>query len=150
MSKSKESFSKKEVRNKQLKKRKEKKERRDEKKENGKQSFEEMIAYVDEMGVISSTPVDLSQKRKVAPESIELDISKRNSRDKEDSLNFGIVSKFDNSKGYGFIIDSKSRDSVFFHISDCIDEISKGNTVEYNIEQGANGFKAKNVKIKIS
>ena len=46
MSRSKETYGKKEVRNKRLKKRKEKEQRKLEKKEQGRQSIDEMIAYV--------------------------------------------------------------------------------------------------------
>ena len=62
MGRSKETFGKKEVRNKQLKKRKEKEKRRLEKKEQDKKSnFDDMLAWVDENGQICSTPPDLSK-----------------------------------------------------------------------------------------
>ena len=65
MSRSKETFSKKDVRNKQAKKRKEKEQRRLEKKEQGKRNFDDMIAWVDENGVISSTPPDSTKKKEI-------------------------------------------------------------------------------------
>ncbi|MBA4322888.1 MAG: DNA-binding protein, partial [Odoribacter sp.] len=56
-----ETFNKKEVRNKKEKKRKEKEKKRLIRKETGKtSSFDDMIAYVDEFGMLSSTPPDPS------------------------------------------------------------------------------------------
>ena len=62
MARSKETFGKKEVRNKQLKKRKDKEKRRSERKDQGKTSFDDMIAWVDENGQLCSSPPDLSKK----------------------------------------------------------------------------------------
>ncbi len=64
MGRSQESFNKKEVKSKKDKKRKEKEKKRLLKKESGKNSFDDMIAYVDEFGVISSTPPDPNKKSK--------------------------------------------------------------------------------------
>ena len=72
MGRSKETFGKKEVRNKQAKKRKDKEIRRLEKKEQGKKgSLDDMIAWVDENGVITSTPPDLTRKEENDSEGIE-------------------------------------------------------------------------------
>ena len=65
MGRSQESFNKKEVRNKKAKKRKDKAEKREAKKGQDKNSFEDMIAYVDEFGNITSTPPDPKRKRAV-------------------------------------------------------------------------------------
>jgi S-adenosylmethionine hydrolase len=56
MGRSQETLGKKEVRNKKEKKRKEKLEKREKKKNEGKSTFNDMIAYVDEFGKIRSTP----------------------------------------------------------------------------------------------
>ena len=58
MAKSQTSISKKEIANKKLQKRKEKEQRREERKANAKEgkSLDQMMAYVDEYGNISSTP----------------------------------------------------------------------------------------------
>ncbi|MFA5651235.1 MAG: cold shock domain-containing protein, partial [Proteiniphilum sp.] len=50
------SFNKREIEKKKAQKRKEKQQRREERKESGVDSFEDMIAYVDEFGVITDTP----------------------------------------------------------------------------------------------
>ncbi len=73
MGRSQETFKKKDVRNKKAKKRKEKEERRLARKENDKKSsLDDMIAYVDKDGVISSTPPDPASKEDIDPEDIEI------------------------------------------------------------------------------
>ena len=63
MGRSQETFGKKEVRSKNEKKRKEKDQKRAKKKSEGKKSnFDDMIAYVDEFGKITSTPPDPGKK----------------------------------------------------------------------------------------
>ena len=147
MGRSKETFGKKEVRNKRMKKRKDKEKRKIEKKEQGKQSLDEMIAYVDDNGMIIDTPPDLSQKEEIDPSTIEIGIPKKEFRE-DNAPRLGTVTKFDESKGYGFIHDSITKESIFFHISDCEDEIKNGNRVEFDTERGTKGIKAKDVKLK--
>ncbi len=147
MGRSKETFGKKDVRNKKLKKRKEKEKRKLEKKEQGKQSIDEMIAYVDEHGVITSSPPDLTQKEEIDPESIEIGVPKKEFRE-DNAPRQGIVTKFDEAKGYGFIVDSMTKDSIFFHINDCEEPVKNGNIVEFETEKGVKGIKAKDVKVK--
>lgn len=147
MGRSKETFGKKEVRNKKLKKRKDKEKRKLEKKEQGKQNLDDMIAYVDENGMISSTPPDPTNKTEVDIESIEIAIPKKEHVE-EDIIRHGKITKFDHSKGYGFIVDSQTQDSVFLHINDCLEEVDEGDKVEFETERGVKGLKAIKVKIK--
>ncbi|NMM47827.1 cold-shock protein [Marinigracilibium pacificum] len=144
MARSKETFFKKEVRNKKEKKRKEKVQRKLDKKEKGKQDFDDMIAWVDENGVITSTPPDLTNKKEVKAENIEISIPKSDER-VNNKLRTGKVNNFDDSKGFGFIIDSDTRDSIFVHINDCNDDIAVGDKVEFELEKGPKGLKASNV-----
>lgn len=146
MGRSRETFGKKEVKNKQLKKRKDKEQRKQNKKGEGKKSLDDMIAYVDENGMITSTPPDLSNKTEIDPETIELGATKRDPND-DASFNKGTITKYNDSKGYGFISVSNSSESIFFHINDCLDDIKVGNQVEFDTEKGLNGLKATNVKI---
>ena len=142
-----ETFGKKEVRNKKEKKRKEKEKRRLERKEQGKSSFEDMIAYVDANGNLVDTPPDLSEKEEIELEDIEISVAKKEDRE-EDSLRQGIVNNFDENKGFGFITDSESRDSLFVHINDCEEEIKRGMKVVYEMQKDPKGFKA--IKVKVS
>ena len=148
MGRSQESFNKKEVRNKKEKKRKEKEKKRLARKENEKKgSLDDMIAYVDENGMITDTPPDPTKKKDIKAEDIEISIPNRDSMEKEDPVRKGVVSFFNDSKGYGFIRDSETRESVFVHINNVIDEIKENNMVTYEIGMGPKGPTAVQVKL---
>ncbi len=73
MGRSQETYKKKDVRKKRAKKRKDKEEKRLAKKDNEKKGgLDDMIAYVDENGNLSSTPPDPSNKEKIDPEDIDI------------------------------------------------------------------------------
>ncbi|MBN1388726.1 MAG: hypothetical protein JW965_09785 [Bacteroidales bacterium] len=73
MGRSQETFRKKEIKDKKAKKRKEKEEKRLARKENQKKGgLDDMIAYVDENGVISPTPPDKKGKGEIDPHDIEI------------------------------------------------------------------------------
>ncbi len=59
----------------------------------------------------------------------------------------GTVKFFNNSKGYGFVIDDESKSEYFVHISGLIDEINEGDVVEFELKEGKKGLNAINVKI---
>lgn len=140
MGRSQETFGKKEVRNKKEKKRQEKEKKRLARKENeGKGGLDDMIAYVDENGMLSSTPPDPTKKTEIKLEDIEIGVPTRSDEDAEDPIKTGIVSFFNDSKGYGFIKDLSSKDSIFVHINNTIDDIKEGNKVSYEIEMGHKG-----------
>jgi hypothetical protein len=65
MARPQETFNKKELEKKRLQKRKEKEQRKEERKANAKEgsSLEDMMAYVDENGNISSTPPDPTRRK---------------------------------------------------------------------------------------
>jgi len=150
MSRSQESFNKKEVRNKKEKKRKEKEKKRLEKKEHGEKkgnSLDDMIAYVDENGNISSTPPDPEKKEEIDPDAIQVSVPKQEEMEEEDPIHKGVVNTFFDSKGYGFIRDSATKEGVFFHVNNVVDDIQEGNAVTFEIEMGHKGPVAVNVKI---
>ncbi len=147
MARSKETFGKKEIRNKQMKKRKEKEMRKQEKKEQGKKSsLDDMIAYVDENGVITSTPPDLTQKTEVKAESIQIGTPKAEFRI-NNKIRTGRLKNYEEAKGFGFITDSESGDSIFVHANDCDGTLKAGCRVEFETEKGLKGLKAINVKV---
>lgn len=146
MGRSKETFGKKEVRNKKLKKRKDKEKLKQERKEQGKDSFDDMIAWVDANGQLcSEPPPPIDKNEEVKAENIEISIPKGGSR-VNDFVNRGKVSNFDGSKGFGFIQSSNHNESYFFHVNDCLVEIKTGDKVEFDTEKGPKGLKATNVK----
>jgi len=148
MGRSQETFGKKEVRNKKEKKRKEKEQKRALKKTGSdKKSFDDMIAYVDEFGMISSTPPDPDKRIEVDAESIELDITKKREESEASSLRTGVVTFFNDSKGFGFIRDNKSGERIFFHVNNLIDKIEENNQVVFETARGIKGITAINVRL---
>lgn len=149
MGRSHESFGKKDVRSKQEKRRKEKEKKRIERKESkGSNSLDDMIAYVDEFGNITDTPPDVSQRTTVEVEDINVSIPKAAEPDPADLIRTGVVSFFDESKGFGFIKDLASRQDLFVHANGLLEPIKEGNQVVFEVIKGLKGPNAINVKIK--
>ncbi|WP_321289320.1 cold shock domain-containing protein [uncultured Sunxiuqinia sp.] len=147
MGRSQETFNKKEVRNKKEKKRKEKEKKRLARKDGDKSnSLDDMIAYVDANGNITDTPPDPTQKEEINIEDIEVSVPKADPNAKEDPVRKGTVSFFNDSKGYGFIRDSETKESVFVHINNVEGEIKEGNLVSFEVEMGQKGPTAVKVK----
>lgn len=148
MGRSQETNKKKEVRKNKEKKKKDKEKkkqaRKSEKKEN---TFDDMIAYVNEDGSISSTPPDENDKEEISAEDIDISIPKKETPDEEDLIRKGTVVFFDDNKGYGFIRELANGHSIFVHVNGLIDDIKEGNLVTYDVEQGKKGLNAVNVKL---
>ena len=148
MGRSQETFNKKEVRNKKEKKRKEKEKKRLARKENEKSGdLDDMIAYVDENGMLTDTPPDPTKKKKAKLEDIEISIPKRAAAEEMDPIRKGTVSFFNDSKGFGFIRDSETQESVFVHVNNVLEEIKEGNLVSFEVEMGQKGPTAVRVKV---
>ncbi|PKP21915.1 MAG: DNA-binding protein, partial [Bacteroidetes bacterium HGW-Bacteroidetes-21] len=109
MARSQESFNKKEVRAKKEKKRKDKAAKRLDKRENtSKGGMDDMIAYVDENGMLTSTPPDPNKKKVVKAENIEISIQKRDDSLIMDPVRKGILTFYNDTKGFGFIKDTET------------------------------------------
>ena len=106
-----------------------------------------MIAYVDENGMLSSTPPDPNKKKVVKAENIDLAMPKRDSGQNADPIRKGIVTFFNDSKGYGFIRDLETQESVFVHANSLTEEISEDNVVTFEIVLGPKGASATQVKL---
>ena len=148
MGRSQESFNKKEIENRKEKKRKEKEKKKLARKESEKKSsLDDMIAYVDENGMLTSTLPDPSKKKKTKLEDIEISVPKRDPAQNYDPIRKGTVSFFNDSKGYGFIRDSETKESVFVHVNNLLEEIKEGNAVSFEVEMGQKGPTAVKVKL---
>lgn len=147
MGRSQETYNKKEIRNKKEKKRKEKEQKRLDRRDSDKSgSFEDMIAYVDENGMLTSTPPDPGRKNVVNTEDIE--ISTRRQEDIPfDPEKKGTVTFYNESKGFGFIRESETQMSVFVHVNQLLEPIKEGNLVSFIIEKGVKGPTATQVKL---
>jgi cold shock CspA family protein len=148
MGKSQETYNKKEIRNKKEKKRKDKEVKRLARKDNEKKGgFDDMIAYVDENGMITSTPPDPSKRKAIKAEDIEVSILKRDPLEKEDPVRRGIVTFFNDSKGFGFIKDTETQESVFVHANNLLEPIKENNLVSFEKGMGQKGPTAIQVKL---
>lgn len=145
MGRSQESYNKKEVRSKKDKKRKEKEQKRQAKRGSDKSnSLDDMIAYVDENGNITSTPPDPTKKTEIKVEDIEINVPRKEDVP-FDPIRKGNVTFYNESKGFGFIRDSETSESVFFHINNAYDDIKENNMVSFEVEPGPKGPVAVNI-----
>lgn len=150
MAKSQQTYNKSEKEKKRLKKREEKLKKKEARKAESKENPTGIqFAYVDHNGNLTDTPPDPSQKIKVDAESIEVGIPKRNDSDVEafNPVRKGKVSFFDNSKGFGFIIDAETQEKYFCHISGLIDKIAENDNVSFELEKGMKGMNAVKVTV---
>lgn len=142
-----ETWNKKEREKKKRQVKKEKAEKKQERKENKSSSdLESMYAYLDENGNLSSKPPDPRKKIIINVEDIELGVPKHE-QNPEDLIRTGIVTFFNNEKGYGFIKDLVTQESVFVHINSLSEPIKENNKVSFEVEMGAKGANAVNVKL---
>ena len=58
----------------------------------------------------------------------------------------GTVKFFNESKGFGFIIDEETQQDYFVHISGLIDEVREGDAVEFDLKEGKKGLNAVDVR----
>lgn len=139
------SYNKKELEKKRAQKRKDKQQRKEERKASGGSgSLDDMIAYVDENGVITSEMPEPSNKQEIDIEEIAVSTPKK--QDVPDPILKGRVEHFNTDKGYGFIKDAGSAEKYFFHITDAFPNISEGATVSFELARGNRGLNA--VKIE--
>ncbi|WP_435133195.1 cold-shock protein [Formosa sp. A9] len=59
----------------------------------------------------------------------------------------GTVKFFNESKGFGFIIEEGSNTEYFVHVSGLIDRIAEKDSVEFELKEGKKGLNAINVKV---
>ena len=148
MARSQETFSKKEVRNKKEKKKKEKEKKRLARKESEKKSsLDDMIAYVDKDGNITSTPPDPEEKEDIKLEDIEVGVPAKDSAKDSDPVREGTVTFYNDSKGFGFIKDKETKESIFVHVNNILEDIKEGNAVTFEVEMGHKGPIAVQVKL---
>ena len=141
------SFNKRELEKKKEQKRKEKLQRKEDRKAAGSKSFDDMIAYVDEFGVITDTPPD-PDKRKTEVDLENIMVSTPKKEDVEEIELKGRVDFFNTDKGYGFIKNLSGTDKYFFHVSNAPANIAEGNMVTFELERGDRGMNA--VKIVLT
>jgi cold shock CspA family protein len=141
------SWNKKERENKKREERKKKEEKRQERKENaGKgKSLDEMMAYLDENGNLTSVPQDNRKRVEISLEEIEIGVPKQKELSPEELIRKGTVTYFNGAKGFGFIEDNENGQRVFVHQSSSRFALQEGIKVTFEIEKGPKGYTAVNV-----
>jgi cold shock CspA family protein len=148
MAKSQETFGKKEKEKKRKKLQQEKREKMEERKANFKKgkTLDEMMAYIDENGNISSTPPDPRKKKTFKLEDMETSAPKHVPGEAVDPIRSGVVTFFNDAKGFGFIKDLQTQESVFIHVNQLSERIAENDKVSFEVQMGHKGANAINVK----
>lgn len=121
-----------------------------------KSSFDDMIAYVDENGRITSTPPEVSandrkpksaseQTSVVTSDNVETGRSESNTNERK-----GRVEHVNAEKGYGFIKEAAKTDKFFFHVSGLLEAIQVGDNVVFELERGKKGYNAVRIRKQVA
>jgi cold shock CspA family protein len=148
MGRSQETFSKRENEKKRAQKKKEKDQKKEERKANSDKgkSLEDMMVYVDHMGNIVDTPPDPLKKTKVNADDIEVGVARQRPLTAEELVRRGTVTFYNAAKGYGFIRDHESQESVFVHANGLQIDIAENDRVSFETVKGPKGMQAVNVR----
>ena len=143
------SWNKKERQKKKQKEKSDKEDKMRERKENAKKgkSLNDMMAYIDENGNISDTPPDPRKKVVIKLEDIQIGVPEYIPPSPEELNRKGKVTFFNQEKGFGFIKDLASQESIFVHANNLSGDVKENDKVSFEIEMGNRGPFAVNVKI---
>ncbi|GAO43832.1 cold shock domain-containing protein [Flavihumibacter petaseus] len=143
------SWNKKERENKKKAERKKKEEKMQDRKENAAKgkSLDDMMAYLDENGNLTSVPPDNRPRKEIRAEDIEIGVPRQKDPSPEDLIRKGTVTYFNDGKGFGFIEDSEDKERIFVHQSEANGPLREGLKVTFEIVKGPRGFQAANVTV---
>ena len=142
------SWNKKEREKKKQKEKQDKAERMKERKEKGgKSSLDAMMAYVDENGNITDTPPDPSKRKEIKLEDIEIGVPQYVPPTEEELTRKGKITFFNHEKGFGFIKDQQTQESIFVHANNLSGNFKENDKVSFETEMGPRGPYAVNVKL---
>ena len=144
-----ETWNKKEREKKNQKKRMDKAGKMQERRENPQKgkSLDDMIAYVDDFGNFSATPPDPRNKVNIKAEDILVGVPKYVPPTQAELTRNGKVTFFNQEKGFGFIKDTISQESIFVHANNLSFPVKEHDKVSFEIEMGQRGPIAVNVKL---
>lgn len=142
-----ESWNKKEREQKKRKNKKDKAEKMQHRKESGKSNADDMIAYLDENGNLSSKPPDPRKKIEIKLEDIQIGVPEYVPPTEAELTRTGKVTFFNDAKGFGFIKDQLSQQSIFVHANNLSQPIKENDKVSFETEMGQRGPVAINVKL---
>lgn len=61
-------------------------------------------------------------------------------------MNNGKVKFFNESKGFGFIIEDETQNEIFVHVSGLTEQVQENDRVSFELVEGRKGMNAVNVK----
>lgn len=133
---------------KRLAKREEKQKKKEKKRPSGTANdLDSMIAYVNENGVITSTPpIARPQKEEINLEDIAISTPKR--EEEVPTILVGRVEYFNDAKGFGFIKELSKVDKYFFHVNNVNEEIAENDMVTFELVRDVKGMSAINVSLE--
>ena len=132
---------------KRQKQKQDKKEKMQERKNAPKQSLDDMMAYLDEDGNLTTAPPDPSKKRREFTLEDVPDVVARRIDDVVDSgPHTGTVTFFNKAKGFGFIVDDRSGERIFVHMEQCEFQINETDKVVFEVASGDRGPVAMQVR----
>ena len=142
-------FSKRDREKKKQQARKEKDEKKRERKESSRNgdSLADMMAYVDENGNLTSIPQDPKRKRDFNIDEIQISVTKGTDLNSTEEYQEGVVTFFNEEKGYGFIRESRTKQDVFVHNKQLLVPIKLNDKVRFLIAKGIKGPEAVEVSI---
>lgn len=146
-----ETWNKREREKKKQKERKDKADKMKERKEKAKdgKGSDNMIAYVDDFGNLSSTPPDPRKKVTIKAEDIEIGVPKYVPLTEAELTRKGKITFFNQDKGFGFIKDTGNQQSIFVHANNVAGAVKENDNVTFEVESGHRGLMAVNVKIVV-
>lgn len=106
-------------------------------------SLEEMMAYVDENGNLTSTPPGTAPRKKIKVEDILIGARPVEEEAKERT---GSIAFFNDNKGYGFITDDQTKENVFVHSKNLLQTVKEKDRVSFEKEKSDRGYNAIKVK----
>ena len=78
---------------------------------------------------------------------MQISVSRTEPGEAVEVVRTGIVTFFNDSKGYGFIKDLESQESVFVHINGLVDRVKERDKVKFETERGHKGLNAVKVTV---
>lgn len=136
------SFAKRENEKKKQAKRLEKQRSKEARRAGGTSSFDEMIAWVDADGSLTSVPPEERERTRQEVKLEDIAVSTPKKVEEEETPMRGRVEYFNASKGYGFIKDLDSTEKYFFHVTVAPEGIAEGRLVTFFTERTPRGMQA--------
>jgi CspA family cold shock protein len=62
-------------------------------------------------------------------------------------MHSGTIKFFNETKGFGFVVDTNSGEEIFVHVSGLVDNVREGDNVTFDTQQGKKGLNAVNVQL---